>query len=190
MLKIERYKIMISEKNAKLFCKDDISLIENYDIAVNDKTIKWVVHHRRGTIYSREGLKEIGEYYKRPAIELIFMTDSEHRKLHSIGNKNCLGKHHSEEAKEKMSKSKVGNNNPFFGKHHSENTRKKMSKSQMGNHNKPTKPILQYTKDGEFIKEWVSGTEASRVLGINNGHIVSCCKGKLKSAGGFVWRYR
>lgn len=28
---------MISEKNAKRFCRDDISLIENYDKAVADK---------------------------------------------------------------------------------------------------------------------------------------------------------
>ena len=68
---------MINEENAKLFCKDDISLIENYDIAVNDKIRKQVCHHRRGTIYSKEGLKQIGEYYHRPAIELIFWKYSE-----------------------------------------------------------------------------------------------------------------
>ena len=150
---------MINKKNAKLFCKDDISLIENYDIAVNDKNRKWVVHHRRGTIYSRDGLKEIGEYYHRPAIELIFMLKEEHTRFHHTG------------------------------KNYSENTKKKMSKSKMGNHYKPTKPILQYTKDGEFIKEWTSGIEASRVLGIHQGDISSCCKGTRKSAGGFVWRY-
>ena len=156
---------MISETQAKKFCKDDISLIENYDIAVNDKIRRWVCHHRRGTIYSREGLKEIGEYFNRPAIELIFLTKTEHNKIHKTGNKYCLGKHHSED------------------------TKKKISESQMGNHYTPTKPILQYTKDGEFIKEWISGAEASRVLGINNGHIVSCCKGKRNYAGGFVWTY-
>ena len=51
---------MISERYAKQYCKDDISLIENYEQAVNDPINKWVIHHRRGTIYSREGLKEIG----------------------------------------------------------------------------------------------------------------------------------
>lgn len=25
--------------------------------------------------------------------------------------------------------------------------------------------------------------------GINQGHISQCCKGKLKSAGGFIWKY-
>ena len=157
---------MISEKNAKLYCKDDISLIENYEEAVNDPINKWVIHHRRETIYSMEGLKEIGEYYHRPAIELIFLTNSEHRKLHNIGNKYFLGKRHSDKSK------------------------KKISDAKMGNHNKPTKPILQYTNDGKFIRGWVSASEASRFIGIDTSSITKCCKGKLKSAGGFVWRYR
>ena len=29
---------MINEKYAKQFCKDDISKIENYNLAINDKT--------------------------------------------------------------------------------------------------------------------------------------------------------
>ena len=151
---------MISEAQAKRYCKDDISLIENYEQAVNDPINKWVIHHRRGTIYSKEGLKEIGEYYHRPAIELIFMLKEEHARFHKTG------------------------------KHCSEKTKKRMSESQMGKHNKPTKPILQYSKDGEFIKEWVSCTEASRVLGIAKSGITSCCQGIYKSAGGFVWRYK
>ena len=53
-----------------------------------------------------------------------------------------------------------------------------------------SKPILQYSKSGEFIREWQGAREVERVLGINSSHIISCCKGKLKSSGGFVWRYK
>ena len=53
-----------------------------------------------------------------------------------------------------------------------------------------SKPILQYSKSGEFIREWQGASEVERVLGINNSHIIECCKGKLKSSGGFVWRYK
>ena len=164
---------MISEKNAKLYCKEDISLIENYEEAVNDTINKWVIHHRRETIYSMEGLKEIGEYYHRPAIELIFMLKEEHARFHNIG------KHLSEETKRKISKATAGNNNPFFGKHHTEEYRKNKSK-----------PILQYTKDVELIREWFGAKEVERVLGIYQGNVTKCCQGKLKSAGGFVWRYK
>ncbi len=54
-----------------------------------------------------------------------------------------------------------------------------------------SKIILQYSLDGEFIKEWPSATEASRALGRNIiGGIGLVCKGKKKSAGGFIWKYK
>ena len=51
-------------------------------------------------------------------------------------------------------------------------------------------PIIQYSKSGDFIREWPSGQEVKRVLGISNSNINSCCKGKLKSSGGFIWKYK
>ena len=51
-------------------------------------------------------------------------------------------------------------------------------------------PIIQYSKSGEFIREWTGAHEVERVLGIDNSHIIACCKGKLKSSGGFIWRYK
>ena len=119
---------MINIYVAQGYCKDDISLIENYDKAFSDTTQMWHCHHRRETIYSRSGLIEIGEYYNRPACELIFLTPFEHHRLHK------LGKHHSEETRKKMSESKKGENHPFFGKHHSEETIKKMSEATKGKH--------------------------------------------------------
>ena len=173
--------IMISERNAKKYCKGDISLIKNYEIAVNDTKQIWHCHHRGEIlpcgVYSPEDLEKFGLYWKRPACELIFMTISEHMKLHKIG------KHHSDKTKEKLSKLRIG-------KHHSEDTKKKISEAIMGIHNTRTKPIIQYTKEGEFIKEWTSGREASIVLSIPPGNITKCCKGELKSAGGFVWSYK
>lgn len=50
-------------------------------------------------------------------------------------------------------------------------------------------PILQFSKDGTFVKEWPSAHEAERQLGIPQTNICACLKGRLKSAGGFVWRY-
>ena len=94
---------MINEKRAKSYCKEDISLIENYDKAIADKRWVWHCHHRRETIFSKSDLIEIGEYYNRPACELIFLTKSEHMRLHKIGENNPNfgkpawnnGKHHS-----------------------------------------------------------------------------------------------
>ena len=171
---------MISEAQAKRYCNDDISLIENYEEAINDNTQKWHCHHRGEIlpcgVYSPEDLKRFGLYWKRPSCELIFMTLTEHIKLHR--------KHPLKNTSEKMSKAQIG-------KHISEESKDKISKALIGNHNSPTKHILQYTKEGEFIKEWTSTSEASRVLGICRSTITCCCQGvRCKSAGGFVWRYK
>ena len=115
---------MIGKKRAIKYCKDDISLIENYDKAFSDTTQMWHCHHRRETIYSAKELIEIGEYYNRPACELIFLTQFEHIRLHQ------LGKHISEDTRKKMSEAKKGKPSCIKGKHLSEETRKKMSEAR------------------------------------------------------------
>ena len=126
---------MIDKKRAIKYCKDDISLIENYDKAFSDTTQMWHCHHRRETIFSRKDLIEIGEYYNRPACELIFLTKSEHMKLHHLGKPSGMkDKHPSEESRKKMSEKKKGENNPLFGKHHSAETCKKISEANKGKH--------------------------------------------------------
>ena len=112
---------MIDKRSAKAFCRDDISLIENYDKAIADKTQTWHCHHRRETIFSRKDLIDIGEYYNRPACELIFLTPLEHHRLHH------LGKHLSAETRKKMSEARIN-------KPKSSETRKKMSEAQKGKH--------------------------------------------------------
>ena len=51
--------------------------------------------------------------------------------------------------------------------------------------------MLQYSLGGEFIKEWPNAHAASHGLGMRiNGDIGLVCKGKKKSAGGFIWKYK
>ena len=110
---------MIDKRSTKAFCRDDISLIENYDKAIADDTQTWHCHHRRETIFSKSDLIEIGEYYNRPACELIFLTPLEHIRLHH------LGKHLSAETRKKMSEARIN-------KPKSAETRKKMSEANKG----------------------------------------------------------
>ena len=55
---------------------------------------------------------------------------------------------------------------------------------------KCSKPVLQYTKTGEFIKEYPSQNEVQRQTGFHRGYISSACTGKRKSAYGYVWKYK
>lgn len=49
--------------------------------------------------------------------------------------------------------------------------------------------VLQMSMDGVPIKEWICMSDVERELGIQHSHIVGCCKGRRKSAGGFKWQY-
>lgn len=104
----------------KQVCKDDPSLIENYDKAINDDTQMWVLHHRLELTldgeyaHSREELIRLGMYYHRPYYELIFLTKSDHQKLHAHDKyKNTLSKSlhgHvvSNETRKKISDAHIG----------------------------------------------------------------------------------
>ena len=52
-----------------------------------------------------------------------------------------------------------------------------------------SKPVGQYTRDGELIKVWQSATEAKRGGGFNLSNISEVANGKRKSHKGFIWRY-
>ena len=97
---------MICERTIKDYCCEDPHLIENYNEAINDKTQTWECHHRLEIDLDKttNELKELGLYWNRPASELIFLTSSEHSKLHTIGKNNPLyGSCLSEEHKQKLS---------------------------------------------------------------------------------------
>ena len=119
---------MININNAQEYCKEDISLIENYKQALEDTTQTWHCHHRLETDLNvpQQYLIDNDLYINRPASELIFLTKSEHSKLHKIG------KNHSKETRKKMSKSKKGHQGWNEGKKHSKETRKKMSEAHKG----------------------------------------------------------
>lgn len=51
------------------------------------------------------------------------------------------------------------------------------------------KPILQYTKEGIFLKKYDSVTQASKILGVGQSQINKCCRNKAKTAYGYIWRY-
>lgn len=68
-----------------------------------------------------------------------------------------------------------------------------------GNHNrkvgealmngKCSKPVLQYTLNGDLIREWSSTHECGR-NGFNQGNISACCNGERKTHKGYIWKYK
>lgn len=104
------------------FC-DEYWLIENYEEAVNS-TDMWQLHHRLEvsedglhTVYSSKELLKLGLYYHRPAEELIFLSRTEHTKLHQNTIERrvaATGRIHGDEARKKMSEAKKGKPKPKY----------------------------------------------------------------------------
>lgn len=55
--------------------------------------------------------------------------------------------------------------------------------------NKLRKTVIQSSIDGNRVNEFGSLREASRVTGIDCGHISKCCNGKRDQAGGYKWNF-
>jgi hypothetical protein len=52
------------------------------------------------------------------------------------------------------------------------------------------RPVLQYDKNMVLVACWNSIKEASRKTGVDISNLCACCRGRLKSSGGYVWRYK
>jgi hypothetical protein len=90
----EYYKQYMRKYNRMFaYCiPEEIEQIENYEIAKKDNFNGWNIHHRLETHnsdgekrlvnLSRDELIALEVYYNRPANELIFLTASEHQKIH------------------------------------------------------------------------------------------------------------
>lgn len=160
---------MICKSEAKRMCTD-YTKIKNYDKAIADNTQTWCVHHiyelkcpvRK---FSMSELKAMGMYYHRPPKELIFMTASEHHKLHQNINNSFKGKKHTEESRLKMSK----NNKRFYlGKHIPEKTKEKLREANLGK--KHDNSFCENISKRNKGRKWFTD-------GVHNKYCFECPKG-------------
>ena len=109
---------MINERCVSKYCYEDPSLIENYELAIVD-TKMWHCHHRVAIIMNctRKELIAKDCYENRPAHDLIFLTEHDHRRLHF--DNGCtgfqIGHPLSDETKQKLSVALTGNKNAVGG---------------------------------------------------------------------------
>lgn len=63
------------------------------------------------------------------------------------------------------------------------------NKGKTGFISKKRKKVIQYSLDGEFIKEWECAKFAAKELGCATSNITLCATGKSKTAMGYKWSY-
>ena len=60
-----------------------------------------------------------------------------------------------------------------------------------GKNDKRKKSVIQYTINGELVREYKSATETEK-YGFNRSCVSACCRGKkgMKTHKGYVWKYK
>ena len=118
------------------------------------------------------------------------LTD-DHKKKLSNAHKNRVV---TEETRKKMSKANIGHivsdetreklRKARLGKSLSEESKEKVRKSRI------KKVVIQFDLENNFICEYESISFAEKETNTPGTHISACCKGKRKTANGFIWRYK
>lgn len=113
-----------------------------------------------------------------------------------------IGRKHSDEVNAK--KGRKGKDHHFYGKHMPEETKEKLRMANLGKKysdeinakkgskgatNPAARSVNQYDSEGNFIKRWDYIKQASEESGVPATGISSCCHGKQKRSGGFIWRF-
>lgn len=151
------------------YCREDLSKIENYELAKADNFKGWTIHHRLELTldgefaHTADDLKRLDMYYNRPYFELIFLTRAEHQRLHRKGMKL------SEETKNKLRALNKGEKNHFYGKKHSDETKAKISTAKKGKKlSAETKALLSRQRKDKPLSERnkISKAEAQRLIGL------------------------
>lgn len=148
----------------------------------------------KGRIFSEETKKKISQAKMGKTV-----SEETRRKLSEINKGNKM----SEEARKKLSEAKKGQKfseetrkkMSEYAKHRSAEHLRRLSESNTGKKKsleqkmKAWVPIVQLDKDGNIIKHYGSATQAFEETGIDKRQINNCCKGRQKTAHGFVWKY-
>lgn len=114
----------------------------------------------------------------------------------ALGGEGTMGYKHSDKSKDKMSHIKkeayIGKGNPFFGKTHTEATKKHLSEIRKGRYVHEDREVNFHkvkvcnVSTGEVFDSIKSAGEAYEIAPT---HITRVCKGKRKTAKGYVWSY-
>ena len=140
----------------------------------------------KNPMFGKHHTKETKKLLSLSSKNKIVSYETKLKMSESAKNRYKTEKKHTEEVKEKIRQANVGDKNPMFGK----------GDRQIGDKNpmfgKPSikrKAIQQYTKDGIFVKEYEFLSQVTDD-GFHIGNVGAAANGKLKSSGGFIWKFK
>lgn len=107
------------------------------------------------------------------------------------GNKNWLGKKHTQESKDKISIAHKGMK--YSAEINLSKGRKGRKSNRIGFFSElhpRSKKIIQLDKEHNIINEWTCIMDIVRELGYSAGNISSCCSGRLKTYKSYLWKFK
>ncbi len=151
---------------------------KNYPSGLTEKTRKKISESHKGKIISEEHKKKISQKLKG-------RTSPNKNNFLSLESKRKMSNSHKGKIQLSETKKKISLANKKTWKE-----RDKSSKRKGISNSKLFKIILQFDLEGNFLKEWVGIKNTSEILNIYEDGIINCCKGKQKTCGGFIWKYK
>ena len=129
---------------------------------------------------SRKRMKE-NNPMKNPEI-----VDKVRNKLKGV-HTNRVTEYQIEVTKKRMKENNPMKNPEVVKKVSMKMTGRKQDKERVIRNSKYTN-ILQFSKDGKFIKKWDLVSDITKELGVDHCCIYAVLNGKQKTAGGYIWR--
>lgn len=80
-----------------------------------------------------------------------------------------------------------GENNPMYGKHHTHDAKQKVSAANKGKISVRRNRNMVYCIESNTT--FNDATEAGKVLNLDGSAILKCCRGERKTCGGFHWKF-
>lgn len=173
--------------------------IDEYDSTDIEKGLNCTTGNDSGFSYTDDARKRNGEskpdyngehnpfFGKSHSEETRNVISNKHKqRIKETGIVNFKGQHHSDntkmiigqKAKERIAKTgKVS----FKGSHHNETTRQYLSLIR-------SVPVTQYTLDGQRVKQYDSGMEAAKTVGVSLSALSACVMRRTHSCAGYIWR--
>ena len=125
----------------------------------------------------RDGTKDKKQFYVHRLVAQAFIPNPDN--LPQVNHKDCNVSNNCAENLEWCTEE--------YNLAYGDRQKKEIETQQLTHPN--CKEVCQYSLDFVLIKNYRSTKEAERETGVCSTSISSCCRGKLKTAGGFKWRY-
>lgn len=153
-----------------------------------------------GRVWSKRSKKFLKDFGVKDNYRYVQLGKNNYKSVHRLvaeafipnpGNKPCVCHKDCDRTNNKVE-------NLYWGTYE-ENinhpiTKERQKESLKGQHHSPetefpSTPIIQFSMDGTFIKEWETMSKAAKECGIPHSNISRCCSGLRKTAGGYEWKH-